>query len=852
MPRLPVPGKDGGAWGDILNEYLKVSHNSDGSLKSGAVVNAVGSSQLPSGGDTGSVLAKSSAADGDVSWMLRNAANGYAGIESDGKVIDSLLSTNIARSSDLSSHNTDESAHPDIRALLSEGVHGTTYQIQALLVGDINAEDLLAMVGWEVASSGYVWDGELKKVEKTSPSTGTITVIEPNEGDLAIVFLVIDTSTFQQAPGGITRFDANGQISAPTGLDDRWFIYNTDKVYVNASEYSGNLSNLEDAATLTSALSAIDRLDLTSSNTQTPGNVFNIKSYGAIGDGVADDTSAFEAAVKAVTDAGGGQILVPIGTYLIRRSIKLPSFTTLAGEGEGSVIKRHGAAYKSAMTADVPHNATSVKVADASGFNIGDQILLSDTGNWEWNSTQTVITNISGNTITFDTQTWSNYDARSDGYVHRVFPMVTNAKRTQSGSPDDIHEGITVRNLTLDQVRNDAMDPVHSPYLEGGPWLAEFTVAVIHWEAVYRAVISDVKILNAVADAYSDQARVSSTPNETNNIIRSCHIINTGRYGVHVGSAERGATLIGNHIDSARAFGLYFCSQAQYSVVVGNTFYNCRSGIGGSDTRDSNQESVTSSTPYDDIVGDIGSLISGNVFLGGPVNNPKSSENTSVYAIDVGPKSVVSGNVIMHYNGGVRLVDGAVDCIVQGNYIHLPDFSTGLGIQILNGAHGANISGNTIVGSKLIETGISIEAANDIMIASNTMHSLATAIKLGANSERITINNCKISDIADTWAPIKIYGATTDVRIDIREVDAAGVDGIVSFNGGQGAAAQTRLILNNISDNGSDNPALAGSWNLNPATLANQKWDGIMVTWKDGDTKKLSMFKQGIGWITLN
>ena len=33
MTRLPQPGQDEGTWGDILNEFLLVSHNSDGSLR---------------------------------------------------------------------------------------------------------------------------------------------------------------------------------------------------------------------------------------------------------------------------------------------------------------------------------------------------------------------------------------------------------------------------------------------------------------------------------------------------------------------------------------------------------------------------------------------------------------------------------------------------------------------------------------------------------------------------------------------------------------------------------------------------------------------------------------------------
>ncbi|HEX9153217.1 MAG TPA: hypothetical protein VF809_00170, partial [Candidatus Saccharimonadales bacterium] len=31
--RLPVPGRDGGLWGDLLNDFLAVEHNEDGSLK---------------------------------------------------------------------------------------------------------------------------------------------------------------------------------------------------------------------------------------------------------------------------------------------------------------------------------------------------------------------------------------------------------------------------------------------------------------------------------------------------------------------------------------------------------------------------------------------------------------------------------------------------------------------------------------------------------------------------------------------------------------------------------------------------------------------------------------------------
>lgn len=37
MARLPTPGSDDGTWGDILNDFLTVSHNADGTLGAGIV-----------------------------------------------------------------------------------------------------------------------------------------------------------------------------------------------------------------------------------------------------------------------------------------------------------------------------------------------------------------------------------------------------------------------------------------------------------------------------------------------------------------------------------------------------------------------------------------------------------------------------------------------------------------------------------------------------------------------------------------------------------------------------------------------------------------------------------------------
>jgi hypothetical protein len=47
------------------------------------------------------------------------------------------------------------------------------------------------------------------------------------------------------------------------------------------------------------------------------GAPYNVNDYGAVGNGVADDTAAINAAISAANTAGGGVVYVPQGTYLI-------------------------------------------------------------------------------------------------------------------------------------------------------------------------------------------------------------------------------------------------------------------------------------------------------------------------------------------------------------------------------------------------------------------------------------------------------------------------------------------------------------------------------------------------------
>jgi polygalacturonase len=56
--------------------------------------------------------------------------------------------------------------------------------------------------------------------------------------------------------------------------------------------------------------------------------VYNIRKYGAKGDGIALDTAALQTAVDACHQEGGGTVLVPAGTFQIG-TVELKSNVTL-------------------------------------------------------------------------------------------------------------------------------------------------------------------------------------------------------------------------------------------------------------------------------------------------------------------------------------------------------------------------------------------------------------------------------------------------------------------------------------------------------------------------------------------
>ncbi|MFB6367663.1 glycosyl hydrolase family 28-related protein [Paenibacillus elgii] len=125
----------------------------------------------------------------------------------------------------------------------------------------------------------------------------------------------------------------------------------------------GLLNNSVTAQTVTN--SVYDTYSATSSSVLI-GSIpcFNVKDFGAIGDGIADDTSSINDAIRACANVGGGIVFLPMGTYMHSSVFSIPSKISFIGAGrELTVLKvLNGSSTGGAISL----NGNNIKVCDLS------------------------------------------------------------------------------------------------------------------------------------------------------------------------------------------------------------------------------------------------------------------------------------------------------------------------------------------------------------------------------------------------------------------------------------------------------------------------------------------------------
>ena len=301
------------------------------------------------------------------------------------------------------------------------------------------------------------------------------------------------------------------------------------------------------------------------------------KDYGAVGDGVTDDTPALESLFDDAAKFHKA-VYFPAGTYLIRRSLKLRSGMEIYGDGNNSIIKKQAAVWHQLRTS-ISSGSSKASLDNISGYKVGDQFFISYSSSindpaarYCSNGIITAIDSVN-RTITF-TSCYAgikNGAIRSQGtgcYVSTSFAVL------RSWSCFDECINVYIHDICIDGNRQ-----------QGEPM--EWSNGCIHFDAYagalngipydhhsYGHFVHRCKVINSSFDGISDQG-------EGNLFVKDCDIQNSAMHGVHLGTVFANASITDNTMsgNGQQGAGVFCCQDVTNVLVSGNSITGFNHGV---------------------------------------------------------------------------------------------------------------------------------------------------------------------------------------------------------------------------------------------------------------------------------
>ena len=212
MARLPQLGGDENTWGSILNDFLEVSHNTDGTVKSGVVDSSalqdgsVSGAKLQSSSVVASKLNAGSGSNGDVLTKNSASSGGFVWASAPGSTVDSVNGQTgvvVLDADDIDDTSTAQkfTTSADITRLANTSGTNTGDQDLSGLVTKtttVNGHALSANVTVTATDVG------LGNVDDTSDADKPISTAQQTAFDARITWVdVVDQNTAR--PSGATR-----------------------------------------------------------------------------------------------------------------------------------------------------------------------------------------------------------------------------------------------------------------------------------------------------------------------------------------------------------------------------------------------------------------------------------------------------------------------------------------------------------------------------------------------------------------------------------------------------------------------------------------------------------------------
>ena len=457
--------------------------------------------------------------------------------------------------------------------------------------------------------------------------------------------------------------------------------------------------------------------------------VISVKDYGAVGDGVTDDTEAME---RAFAYAGQNKLAlyVPRGTYMIRRPLTLMSGMEIYGDGSSkSIIKKFPAAWHKLTEAiatgvynEDEYNSITIRVDGVSGYHVGDHCFISYSNNpfqpgntkaryctygeiVEINETPIIVNEVEQ----YEVKIKSAHDSEKHGvvYTHPVGAVLsTSFPILRSWAFKDECINVYIHDICLDGNRQ-----TEGPLYNGVTYEPmEWANACIHFDAYgttkvcgisynnhsYNHAVVRCKLINASYDGLSDQG-------EGGLYVKDCTIQNNAMSGVHLGTVFENAVIADNKMTGVvdRGAGVFFCQDVTNVIIEGNTFNSFHHGC--------SDEEYATEGKYN--------IIRNNTF-----------NNTDNYVFDFlkatssrhGGGLLITGNTISGLNAPMFCGKYLEDVIISKNKITSLSPNPPSSLIITNNTNGLIIVGNTLPTEATISTPVTLNNTTNVVQAANS------------------------------------------------------------------------------------------------------------------------------------